>query len=96
MSRETHRSVCSLLLAACATTTAVWAMPASALTEPTGQVESAATIQPTRVLDHAASLIADGQLIRAKAMLDALHASPAAATMGMTRAQAALDTPLGR
>ncbi len=79
MSRVTHRSVCSLLLAACATTTAVWAAPVAAGT-PAIQSDSSA-VQPTRVLDHAASLIAEGQLIRAKAMLDALHASPAAATM---------------
>lgn len=79
MSRVTHRSLCSLILAACATTTAVWAVPAAA-SNPANETQPG-VVQPTRVLDHAASLIADGQLIRAKAMLDALHASPAAATM---------------
>lgn len=80
MSRVTHRSVCSLILAACATTTAVWAVPASAGVSPTGQTDSG-MIQPTRVLDHASTLIAQGQFIRGQAMLEALSASPAAATL---------------
>jgi len=87
MSRVTHPSVCSLIIAACATTSAVWAVPALAGTDPVGQAQSSTAIQPTRVLDHAATLTAEGQLIRAKAMLDALHASPASATMGDTQSK---------
>lgn len=78
MSRTTHRSVCSLLVAACATTCSVWAVPGFAGTAPMTEK----SVSPDRVLDHAATLVAEGKLIRAKAMLDALHNSPAAATLG--------------
>lgn len=79
MPRTTHRSVCSLLLSACATATSVWTVPASA-----GAPEALAdgAVRPDRVLDHAASLVARGELVRAQAMLDALANSPAAATLG--------------
>ncbi len=79
MSRTTNRSVCSLLLAACATACPVWAASTPGVTE-TRAAEGA--VRPDRVLDHAASLIAEGELVRAKAMLDVLHASPEAATLG--------------
>jgi Flp pilus assembly secretin CpaC len=78
MSRTTHRSVCSLLVAACATTCSVWAVPGFAGPAPLTEQ----SISPDRVLDHAANLVAEGKLIRAKAMLDALQNSPAAATLG--------------
>ncbi len=80
MSRTTNRSACSLLLAACATACSVWAAPAPGATPDTQTTERA--IRPDRVLDHASSLIAEGELIRAKAMLDALHNAPAGATLG--------------
>lgn len=80
MSRVTQRSVCSLLLAACATASSVWTVPAFAA--PTAPESSKIDVQPVRVLDHAASLIAQGELVRAKAMLDALQSTPAAATLG--------------
>lgn len=79
MPRTTHRSVCSLLLAACATACSVWAAPSFA-----GSPEPVAekAVRPDKVLDHAATLIAEGKLIRAKAMLDALQNSNAAAALG--------------
>ena len=80
MSRTTNRSVCSLLLAACATACSVWAAPTLA-----GSPEATASdrsVRPDLVLDHAATLITEGELIRAKAMLDALQSSPSAGTMG--------------
>ena len=80
MSRTTNRSVCSLLLAACATACSVWATPLAAQEPDARHYER--SIRPDRVLDHAASLIAEGKLMRAKAMLDALQASQAAATLG--------------
>ncbi|MFK7883267.1 MAG: hypothetical protein AB8F26_03670 [Phycisphaerales bacterium] len=76
----THRSVCSILLAACATTCSVWTVPAFAA--PNYSAASEGSVQPVRVLDHAASLIAKGELVRGKAMLDALQNSPASATLG--------------
>ena len=80
MSRTTNRSVCSLLLAACATACSVWAAPVLAGTPDDAAFER--SIRPDRVLDHAATLIAEGKLMRAKAMLDALQNSPAAAALG--------------
>lgn len=80
MSRTTNRSACSLLLAACATACSVWAAPTLGATPDTQATERA--IRPDRVLDHATSLIAEGELIRAKAMLDALHNNPAVAALG--------------
>lgn len=80
MSRTTNRSVCSLLLAACATACSVWAAPTLARTPEAQAAER--SIRPDRVLDHASSLIAEGKLIRAKAMLDALHNAPASAGIG--------------
>lgn len=80
MSRTTNRSVCSLLLAACATACSVWAAPTLAGTP--DALTSERSIRPDRVLEHATTLIAEGKLIRAKAMLDALHNSPAAAALG--------------
>ncbi|RMH25499.1 MAG: hypothetical protein D6692_11110 [Planctomycetota bacterium] len=79
MSRATHRSICSLLIAASTSACSVWAIPAFAAgTSGAPKAE----IQPVRILDHAAELISKGELIRAKAMLDALQNSPAAATLG--------------
>ncbi|MCC5821725.1 MAG: hypothetical protein LAT64_00385 [Phycisphaerales bacterium] len=80
MSRTTNRSVCSLLVAACATACSVWATPLLAQEPEARHYER--SIRPDRVLDHAASLIAEGKLMRAKAMLDALQSSPAAAALG--------------
>jgi type II secretory pathway component GspD/PulD (secretin) len=80
MSRTTNRSVCSLLLTACAAACSVWAAPASG-SEPSAPVYEG-SVRPDRVLDHAAALIAEGKLMRAKAMLDALQNSNAAATLG--------------
>jgi Flp pilus assembly secretin CpaC/tetratricopeptide (TPR) repeat protein len=79
MSRTTNRSVCSLLLAACTTACSVWAVPALGASPDTQATER--SIRPDRVLDHAANLIAEGKLMRAKAMLDALQAAPASATL---------------
>ncbi|MEM9372345.1 MAG: hypothetical protein AAGA55_01760 [Planctomycetota bacterium] len=61
-------------------------MPANAGAAPVAQAD-AGVIQPTRVLDHAAMLVASDQLIRARAMLDALQASQAAATLGDEQAK---------
>ncbi|MEA5612282.1 hypothetical protein [Nodularia spumigena] len=80
MSRTTNRSVCSLLLAACATACSVWAAPTLAGSPEAPVAER--SIRPDRVLDHAAALIAEGKLIRAKAMLDALQNAPASAAIG--------------
>lgn len=84
MPRTTNRSVCSLLLAACATTCSVWS--AAALAGPGDDSHHnphyERTVRPDRVLDYAVTLINEGKLVRAKAMLDALHNSSAAATLG--------------
>ena len=71
MPRTTNRSVCSLLLAACATTCSVWSAAAMAGAADVPQAER--SVRPDRVLDHAATLASEGKLMRAKAMLDALH-----------------------
>ncbi len=80
MPRTTNRSVCSLLLAACATTCSVWSAAAMAGAADVPQAER--SVRPDRVLDHAATLASEGKLMRAKAMLDALHNSPVAAALG--------------
>jgi type II secretory pathway component GspD/PulD (secretin)/tetratricopeptide (TPR) repeat protein len=84
MSPTTYLTVRSLLLAAVAFS-GVHAAPALALTTNTADTQPSA--DANAVLDRVSTLIADKQLIRARAMLLALQDSPTGATMSDEQGQ---------